>query len=202
MKKLLFTLLFPLLVFSQEIKNNLINPFDKWYIGGEIGTNTITSFDFGSNKSFQGGVLVEYYTGRNWSLSARIKYFKTGVLNKVNSSIGIFNGAVISMPLNIKWEYRVWKNFRGNLKLGVALNKEIKSNYNYPLNESTNYAAFYGTFNPGFGLNYFFSNKTAIYIDYEVYVLGNNRDEGWVIILPNSPNNNLFNLGIKYNLKK
>lgn len=56
MKKLLFTLLFPLLVFSQEIKNNLINPFDKWYIGGEIGTNTITSFDFGSNKSFQGGV--------------------------------------------------------------------------------------------------------------------------------------------------
>lgn len=58
---------------------------------------------------------MEYYTGRHWSLSARIKYFKTGVVNKVNSSIGIFNGAVISMPLNIKWE------LNGNIEFGKTL---------------------------------------------------------------------------------
>ena len=40
-------------------------------------------------------------------------------------------------------------------------------------------------------------------MSYEVYVLGNDRDEAdWLEIVPNSPNNNLFNIGIKHNFKK
>jgi hypothetical protein len=49
------------------------------------------------------------------------------------------------------------------LKLGVALNQEIKSDYYYPPKQNANFSPFYGTFNPGFGLNYFISKSTAIY---------------------------------------
>jgi predicted porin len=45
--------------------------------------------------------------------------------------------------------------------------------------------------------------NTAVYMSYEVYVLGNDRDDAdWLQIVPNSPNNNLFNIGIKHNFKK
>lgn len=65
--------------FAQTV-NETINPKDNLYIGTEIGLNTITSFSQGEqNHSFQAGVLAEYYTGRHWSFSARIKYFETGV---------------------------------------------------------------------------------------------------------------------------
>lgn len=181
----------------------IINPKGKWFFGAEIGLNTITSIHPNHTNSIQGGILAEYYFAKHWAISGRIKYFKTGVSNKYDSAKGLFEGAVIAVPLNVKWEYRFSNNFSGNLKLGVALNQEIKSNYYYPSNQSTNYSTFYGTFNPGIGLNYFISKNTAIYMNYEVYVLGNDRDDAdWLQIVPNSPNNNLFNIGIKYSFKK
>ena len=112
--------------------------------------------------------LAEYYFAKNWSINGRIKYFETGVVNKNDSSKGVFEGAVIAVPLNIIWKYRIVNNFSGNLKLGLTLNQEIKSNYYYPSNQSTNYSTFYGTFNPGIGLNYFISKNTAIYMNYEL----------------------------------
>lgn len=113
--------------------NEIINPRGKWFFGAEIGLNTITSIHPNHKANlFQGGVLAEYYFAKHWSASARIKYFETGVSNKYDSSKVYFEGAVISVPLNIKWEYRISNNFSGNLKLGVALNQEIKSNYYYP----------------------------------------------------------------------
>lgn len=188
-------------IISQTSEN--VNPKGKWFFGAEFGLNTITSIHPNHTNSIQGGILAEYYFAKNWSASGRIKYFKTGVSNKYDSAKGVFDGAVISVPLNIKWEYRISNNFCGNLKLGIALNQEIKSNYYYPPNESTNYSTFYGTFNPGIGFNYFISKNTAVYLSYEVYILGNDRDDAdWLQIVPNSPNNNLFNIGIKHNFKK
>ena len=71
----------PLLINTQETAETVIvNPKGNWHFGGEMGSNTMTSFNLGeSNKSFQGGVVAEYYTGRHWSVSGRIKYFETGV---------------------------------------------------------------------------------------------------------------------------
>jgi hypothetical protein len=184
--------------------NEIINPKGKWFFGAEIGLNTITSIHPNHKANLiQGGIVAEYYFAKHWIASARIKYFETGVSNKYDSSKGYFEGAVISVPLNIKREYRISNNLSGNLKLGVALNQEVKSNYYYPSNESTNYSTFYGSFNPGFGFDYFISKNTAVYMNYEVFVLGNDRDDAdWLQFVPNSPNNNLFNIGIKYSFKK
>lgn len=68
----------------------------------------------------------------------------------------------------------------------------------------TNYASLYGTFNPGFGFNYYVNKKTSIYMNYEVYILGNDHyeNDGDMNFVPNSPNNNLFNIGIKHNFGK
>lgn len=201
--KILFIIVLGLLsnkIISQT--NEIVNPKGKWFFGAEFGLNTITSIHPNHTYSIQGGILTEYYFAKNWSASGRLKYFKTGVSYKYDEAKGFFDGAVISIPLNIKWEYRILNNFSGNLKIGIALNQEIKSNYYYPPNQNTKYSTFYGTFNPGFGVNYFISSKTAIYMNYEVYVLGNDRDgSDWLKIVPNSPNNNLFNIGIKHNFK-
>jgi predicted porin len=183
--------------------SEIVNPKGKWFFGAEIGLNAITSVHPSRMTSVQGGFLAEYYFAKNWSVNGRIKYFETGVINKNNSANGFFEGAVISIPLNIIWKYKIIKNFSGNLKLGIALNQEVKSKYYYPLNEKTDYSKFYGSFNPGIGFNYFVSKNTAIFMNYEVYVLGNDRDDAdWLEIVPNSPNNNLFNIGIKYNFNK
>ena len=133
-----------------------------------------------------------------------MKYFKTGVSNYYNSDKGFFNGEVISIPLNINFECDITKRLSGSLKIGLAANQEIKSDYHYPLSEKINHSIFYGTFNPGIGLNYYLTQKTVFYINYEVYILGNDRDknEGGFNLLPNSPNNNLLNIGIKHNFKK
>ncbi len=183
--------------------NEIINPKGNWFFGAEIGLNAITSLHPSRMTSIQGGILSEYYFAKNWSVNGRIKYFETGVLNENNSGKGVFKGAVISVPLNIIWKYRIINNFNGNFKVGVALNQEVKSNYYYPANINTDYSKFYGSFNSGIGFNYFISQNTAFYINYEVYVLGNGRyDADWFPILPNSPNNNLFNIGIKHSFKK
>ena len=181
----------------------IINPNGKWFFGAEIGLNAITSVHPSRMTSIQGGILAEYYFAKNWSVNGRIKYFETGVINKNNLANGFFEGAVISVPLNVIRKYQIINNFSGNFKIGIALNQEVKSNYYYPTNEKTDYSKFYGSFNSGIGFNYFISKNTAIYLSYEVYVLGNDRDDAnFLKIVPNSPNNNLFNIGIKYNLKK
>ena len=115
MKNLIFLLVtFPLLMNGQETPTSEnINPVGNWYFGAEIGPNTITSYSFNeSDKSLQGGILAEFYTGRHWSLTTRIKYFKTGLsyfnqgsgsgFLSSSSSFGQFEGAVFTIPLNVK----------------------------------------------------------------------------------------------------
>lgn len=190
MKFLILFIITPCFLFSQT-KN-------KWFFGAEIGVNTIISFD--NKNSFQGGLLAEYYLAKQWSLMSRLKYFNTGTTN--NAETGYFEGTVISLPINLKWEYRIINNFRGNFCIGFALNQEIKSRYYYPPNENTDFSKFFGTFNAGIGFAYFIKNKTAFFVNYETYLFGNTRDSKSNLfpIIPNSTNNNIFNIGIKYNL--
>lgn len=204
MKKIIYVLLIILnsnYVFSQNV-NEVINPKHNWYLGLEFGLNGIQSYNFDENKkSFQLGVTSEYYFSKNWSLNARLKYFETG-LSFRNNGYNVFDGAVISVPLNIKWEFNIYKNLRINFMTGFALNQEIKSNYIYPNKPNANYSKLYGNFNSGLGFNYFISKKIALTLNYEVYVLGNDRqDDDFLKLLPVSPNNNLLNIGIKHNFK-
>lgn len=209
----------PFLINAQETAETAIfNPKGNWYFGAEMGLNTISSFKLGeSNKSLQGGVLAEYYTGRHWSLGGRIKYFETGVsfykpdthsgswLDLGNDAYyGFFKGAVISIPVTLKWEFRIFKNFSGSLKLGYAHSFETKSTYtNYSENLKTDYPKNYGSSNSGLGFNYLMNNKTAIYVDFETY-FGGRKAKIPAIIFDNDQHvmNNLINIGLKHNFKK
>jgi len=217
MKAILFIIVLSLLsnkITSQT--NDFVNPKGKWFFGVEMGTNKINSFSSGETKtSFQGGILTEYYFARHWSVSGRIKYFETGVsffqsgfydgwfgLSEDLYS-GTFKGAVIAIPVAIKWEFRIYKNLGANLKLGYALNIETKSTYsNYSSNLSTDFPKQYGSFNAGVGLNYFINNKMAVYFDIERY-LGSTKGQtvGFLGKSSYEVENVLMNFGIKYSFK-
>ncbi|MDY3319390.1 outer membrane beta-barrel protein [Riemerella anatipestifer] len=182
----------------------IINPKGRWFFGAEVGLNSKMSVPPSKMSFMQGGFLAEYFFAKNWSVSGRLKYFETGVINPMSDgSKGFFEGAVISVPLNIVWRYRIVENFSGNLNLGLAINQEVKSNYHYQPNEATDYDKLYASFNAGIGCSYFISKYMALYMNYEAIVLGNDRDEADLFeILPNSPNNSLLSIGIKYSFKK
>jgi opacity protein-like surface antigen len=185
-------------------RDEIINLKGKWFFGAEIGNNTITSFVSNEKKnSIQGGIVSEYYFGKRWSVNAKLKYFKTGMSFNYNSIYGRFDGTVLTLPVNIKWEYPIFKNLRGNLKLGLALNKELDSNYSYPIGENIDYPTLYTNLNYGIGINYFINSKTSIFIDYELYDLGTDKnDNGSSDLLIDSADNNLINIGVKYNFRK
>jgi hypothetical protein len=192
---LFFTFLFPISFFSQS--KEIVNPKGKWYFGAEIGLNEKTTVHPSRMTALQGGLLAEYYFAKNWSVSGRIKYFETGILD----SYRYFDGSVVSIPVNLVWKYRIFHNFNGNLKLGFAMNQELKSNYYFGPNDKTDFSKFYGNINSGIGFNYFLSDKVCVYLDYEAYVLGNDRN-GDNSFFPVSPDNNLLNFGLKYNFAK
>lgn len=189
---------------AQTNKDN-INPKSNLYLGAEIGTNTITTFSNNEpSKSIQVGLVIEYYFTEQWSVLGRVKNFETGVSFANNNNFGKFEGAIISIPLNIKWEFRIYKNLKANLKIGGAYNFETKSNYYFSSNLETNNSKTFVNFNPGFGFNYFLSEKTAIYFDIETYKFGGYKGNSQSQILSKNyyTENNLINLGIKYTFKK
>lgn len=178
----------------------------KWFFGAEYGLNTITSFDPNQLKVVQGGIISEYYYSNYASISLRAKYFETGVSDKESPSTQFFKGAVISVPINLNVEYPINKEVHGTVKMGLAANQELKSNYTRYFSKMHNISTFYGTFNVGAGFIYYLNNKTALYLNVEIFILGNDRTENlgfnFLPRLPNSPNNNLLNLGIKHCFKK
>ncbi len=203
-------------LFSAQEKE-VVNPKGKWYFGAEIGKNTISSFELGeSNTSFQAGVLAEYYFARHWSLIGRIKYFETGVsFYKPNThsgswfdlgtdgSYGSFNGAVITIPVNVKWEFRLHINLGASLKLGYTFAMEVKSEYGDYLNNKPSFQKNYGGLNSGIGLNYFINDKMAVYIDNEFYIgnISKGREDGFFGPHHHFPTNRLINFGFKYQIR-
>jgi hypothetical protein len=194
----------------------IINPKEKWFFGVEIGSNEITSYTLGeNNQSFQGGLLAEYYFAKNWSLSAKVKYFETGVsfyepavpysggsfFNLFGSTggspeyTGRFEGAVIAIPISIKWGFRIRKNLRGNLALGYVYNLETKAKYCInPSLGSENYHSLMA----GYGITYFVNENLAFYIDVESQT-GTTK-----FSFKNSyyVKNNLLSFGVKFNFNK
>lgn len=203
-------------LYSQD--ENFVDPKGKWYFGAETGANIIKDFSVDKTEvSLQGGFLAEYYFAKQWSLSGKIKYFKTGLAFYSPDThsgswfdlghdefYGTFRGAVISIPVYVKWEFRVYQNLKANLKAGVAYNFETQSTYDYSANLEPNYPTSYPTAISGLGLNYFLNEKLAVYIDYEVYLNGPKKGDMQTIIFDNGyrTKNMLVNLGVKYNFKK
>ena len=192
--KTILTLFILCLTYSTTAQtNNLMNPKNKWFLGIEMGKNEIIST---TKKSTQLGILTEYYFHKNWSITGRVKYFKTGVTDfELN-----FTGAVISIPLNIKWEFNILEDLRANLNTGMAFNKEVNSNYQYAHNRDENFSTIYRTFNTGIGIDYFVSEKIGIYFNLEIYIFGNHRSIHKPWMFANSPENKHHNFGIKYSL--
>ena len=204
---------------QENEKSTIVNPEGKWFFGVEMGTNTITSFGLDEpNKSLQAGILAEFYTGRHWSLTGRIKYFKTGLSDFKSSSgnsgfLGFgsesrmiyFEGKVLTIPINIKWEFRIWKNLGGNLNFGVNYNFETKSNYfSTNIDDYNRYSdKQYFSYNSGFGLNYFINNKYAVFANFEGYVGGKKgQTNSFLFDVPIKNTNTFVNFGLKYNFKK
>jgi hypothetical protein len=219
MRKTLLLLLAPVFLNAQEnTETEIINPKGNWYFGAEVGANKITSFNLGEpDISIQGGVSAEYYFNKNWSLTTGIKYFETGVSFFKPSSgggsgflsfsnpayFGQFNGAVVCIPLHIKWNFKIYENFGAYLKLGFAHNFETKSAYNYSENLKTDYAKNYSSTTSGFGFNYFLNKKTALYTNYDFY-LGDAKAiiGGFIFDSTFYVTNGLLSIGIKHNFKK
>jgi|GEM_PF-1200593 len=211
MKTILYLIIFIFIASKVLAQSPIINPKNCWYFGFEIGNNTITSYDLGEqNKSFQGGILSEYYFAKHWSISGRLKYFKTGLSFISSSAYGQFDGAVISVPMNCKWEFKIIKNLSANLKFGVAYNYEIQRNYTFSQNITTDYPKSFASLNSGIGVNYFVSKEIGVFVAFEQFRLGGYKGKKNVggydfnidPFLANYTNNNLINIGVKYNFKK
>lgn len=188
-------------LFAQE-KDSLVNPKGKVYFGIEVGNNIIGSFEFNEPKtSFQGGLSAEYYFARHWSVSGRLKYYKIGAsfsddgsfidfAGKTTYNAGRFRGEAIAIPLDVKWEFRLYKNFAGFLKLGYALSIETKSEYSdYSPAITENFSNYNHNLFTGYGLNYFINDKDAVFFSVEYFVGGNKGNQSGL---------HIFNDGGKY----
>ena len=191
---------------AQEKKTTaIVNPAGKWFFGAEIGPNIITSYNFNEpNKSLQGGVLAEFYTGRHWSLTGRFKYFETGVsfLN-TKDNFKSYNRAVISIPVNIKCKINLDEKSVFYIKNGLAYNYGLTSNNysEYCLVEDE--AKSFVSFNYGIGFEYYTSSNNILFIDLEHYVFGDYKGNNGGFFLPKNyyAENILINFGIKHNFK-
>ncbi len=205
---------------AQKIKDkekrikSYVNPKGKWFFGAEIGSNRIRNYTIKEDEvSFQGGFLAEYYFKKNWSLSSKLKYLKTGVsfyqpeficggmgffsCTSREEYSGTFRANTIVIPLFIKWEFRILKNFKGHLKYGISFNHDTESQYtNYTSNVSTDYPKTFFSQASGLGFNYFINNNASIHIDIEGY-LGQNRAKEYRATTKNI--NHIVNIGYKFN---
>lgn len=200
----------------------LLNPFFRiiskkkdWFFGAEVGINAVTSYNLGeANKSFQGGFVAEYYFNNHWSLIGKLKHFETGVsffktgtngtyLSSATKAL-IFKGSVLSLPICVKWNYKLFSKLKGNLKVGLAYNFETKSNYKLATNIDTNNPKSFGSFSAGLGLEYIANTKNILYLDFDTNQLGGYKgnDNGFILPTNYYTTNNLLSIGIKHNFKK
>ncbi len=159
---------------SQE--KSPVNPAKNWFYGFELG------FSDGQPKNVVGGMFVEYYFAENWSISAAVKYYKTevdfyksgsdGFLFNTPSYHGNFKGTLLSFPVKVKWEFKVFKNLKGHLSLGPSYSHEIQTTYTgYSENiDPEEYVTRYLDPTGSSGLTYFFNKKTAVFIVHESFV--------------------------------
>ncbi|MEI7509489.1 MAG: outer membrane beta-barrel protein [Flavobacterium sp.] len=222
MKKTVYYLLFLSVCAFSQTKAKLINPKGKWYFGAEIGLNAITSFDYNEgNTSISIGGISEYYFDKHWSVQARIKYMKTGVsfINQpenswnfgwIKTTQGVsdspvynrFDGQAFVIPIDLKWEFRIKKNWHGSIKTGPSLTMETKSDYAYANVDYSTFAKTFVTMNFGYGLNYYITKKYCLGLDFEYYFLGDSKGStyGFLWNKAHYATNSLYNIQLKYSL--
>ena len=217
MFRLLF-FLFCILLYAQpadKVKSHIVNPKHNWYFGAEIGRNQIKSNDFKNNTFINFGVTAEYYFHKYWSVQSKMQFYKTEVAysgNQTFLSNGnkpyqtlFFEGSIISVPVVIKYDFKIHKNFRGFIHFGPAYNIETSSNYTVPQVSNPDLSGFpstYFSYNVGWGLSYAVSDKMAFYF---VSFANEGGFKGGYNNFLSSGNrvamNELLNFGIKYNFK-
>jgi hypothetical protein len=212
-RAIVFCLLFYSMFVSAQ-DSTVVNLKGKWFFGGELGRNTIRSYELGeSANSFQAGLLAEYYFSKQWSVVGRIKYFKIGASfnindfiifpNKTRYNFGRFNGESLTIPVNLKWEFKIYRNFRGYLKFGSGISIETKSEYKDYVPEITeNFKSYYFNLNLGYGLTYFVNKNSALYLDAEVFAGGSKGKQDGLFIFGDGSKvlvNEMINLGYKRN---
>jgi Outer membrane protein beta-barrel domain len=167
MKKLLILTLLPFYLNGQEkAETEIINPKGNWYFGAEMGTNEVDSpKGYEKNIHLQGGFLAEYYFAKHWSVTGKIKYFKTGFSILGNRGyLGNYYANVISIPINVSWDYRIYKNLSGSLKLGLGFNYLTKEENLLEKRVVLNDTKTYFSVNSGVGFNYFLNKRIAFFI--------------------------------------
>jgi opacity protein-like surface antigen len=201
MKKLFLLLLTPFLINAQT-KKEVIKPKGNWFFGVEVGNNTIISYEFNESKnSLQTGVLAEYSFNNFFSVSGRVKYFKTGVSFKsINRPKGHFDGSVICIPINANVNFNFNTKFYPTLKLGLAWNRETESNYTF----TNSYSKTFISINLGAGLNYNLNKKVVIYSTIEGYFFGGYKGNSQSFLFSKNyfTENIVINLGVKRSIFK
>lgn len=216
MNNYLYFLLLPFFVNAQDKpKSPIVYPKGNWYFGIEAGTNKTISNDFKQTKYFQAGVTGDYYFAKQWSVQGKIKYYDTQVAydhpptllsnGATPYTTLYFKGKVISVPVDVKWEFRIYKNLKGFMSLGLGYNIETQSDYTIPENPnpdvsmfSTNFVSLHGTW----GLNYFLSDKWAVYVSSEFNAGGEKGHlDGFWGDSYLGVENSLANVGLKYSFK-
>jgi len=217
----------------QSQNKEISNAKGNLYFGANIGLNNIgesTTFILSetnyTKKAFQGGIFAEYYFAKQWSLTSKISYFETG-LNYYYHSPGTsgssgfggffnygsasstssanFSGQVLASSLQIKWEFRLIKDFKGYLKVGVGYYIETHSNYKNYFGDvnNGNYPTTYAGGISGIGFTYFLNDKYSIFAETEYHAGSTkyNSGESWLGNGDRQASNQLLSLGIKYKFK-
>ena len=184
--------IFFILIFSiSDSQQEKVNPKGKYFFGIDLGL--AKSVGSGNNmethQNFAPGINAEYYFTKNLSVLAEIKYYKTNLAYSFSSSSSsggwwtfdlsgsgdpyralFFDGEMFSIPLFVKYQFAIYRNFRMNFGLGPNFSFETKSNYIIPENPNADTSMFkksYVNFTFREGLLYFLDEKSAIQISME-----------------------------------
>ena len=166
MKSLTICIFFSTFAFCQS---HVFNPNKKLFAGAEIGLASI--YDLQLKPSFQGGIMLEYFLHKKWSISAKVKYFKTGFDAQSSNGkyLGSYTANVICIPISVNYEFGLFKNLKGTIGLGASTNFETQSNLigseNLTVKDSKNYI----TINSMFGFNYYTKKKVVIFTTIQVF---------------------------------
>lgn len=208
-----------LLFFAKNFSQNI--PESKFLLGAEIGINTNQSdYENDSNKvSFQGGILAEYVINKNFSLMGKLKFYDSQIIFTQSRIIGSgmfgnkyqfitceYNGTIISIPITVNYNFKIYKNLSGSIRFGTSINSEISSRYDYATEVSTDYSKYFIGISGGLNLNYN-TGKTAYFIGFEPMFgakrgMTSGKDFNNQTQTHNySMENYLFNVGVKFKIK-
>lgn len=218
--KQLFTILVMAFSVSSLAQNTTSN--SKFLLGAEVGMNINQSdyLNYSPKITLQGGVLGEYIFDKNFSLMGKIRYYESEVKFYSSEKIGEtwvggkykafdneYNGKMISIPIVLNYNFKIYKNFAGSLKIGPSFDTEIYSNYNYEdVRIDQDNSKFFVGLTWGFNLNYK-TPKVVYFVGLE-QMFGANRGtiagtdfDGRKQTMRHSMQNYFINTGVKFYIK-